>query len=212
MKLLVTAQQSRHFSQLGFVEFEEALSLSLLSTLAPLLSAHPPGSVDLWMEHPPLKKMLASPPFSTLALSLVRKPLLQLATDEWIGSEGAQRKPGKLSARLSIGAPACALLLRLPGGGPEEPLSSTYQDEPGLLPLPRLPGNLIACKPHLLVNWPALAHFPPTPLYLAFYALPHSARYLDNPQDPARLRLKKLGYGFGDLLRPDTHPLIRDAQ
>ncbi|MDE3046634.1 MAG: hypothetical protein KGJ02_08360 [Verrucomicrobiota bacterium] len=193
----LTAQQIGFFAKNGFLELEEVFTSAEWNTLISALSAHPSGR-DLWRNIPSLQSLLLSRKLSGLLSSLSDEPSLRLACDHLFPADFSLARPAQLKDFLCIQGLSIAFFLSL------APLSKPEKTAPlGLLPFPAKPGNLLFLKPQLLLQWPPAA----APLYLVTYALP-SAVYIHNPNDPAALFLKQFGYGYGDRLRTNTHPLL----
>lgn len=218
MKIEITAQQTAFFTQNGYIEFEgidfssekifdstHQILASRFQTTKEKLSRIPAEELyrhgrDLWRSDELLKKFLTQKLFP-LAAVLGAKRSLRLACDQWIPSDLTWSKRNSLNELFSIqglviGALVCATESKLP-----------LRASLGLLPLPSHPGSVLFFKPHILLDLPQLIHSSPTDMYLIGYALPN-ALYIENSKDPATNDLKKLGYGFGDPLKNEFHPLI----
>jgi len=217
MKAILTAQQTAFFTQNGYIEFEFELdpvplfesvynALSDRLHVAPDKLAHKSAEEiyaagrDLWRSIPPLQTLLMRK-LSPIAQSLLGKKPLRLGCDQWIPLGYPWTKPLPVKDLFSIQGLALGLLI----GNPPSPPS--HRSHLGLLPLPAQPGNILFFRPNLLLDWPELAANPKTDLYLAAYALPNAV-YIHNPKDPATNALKQFGYGFGDPLKNEFHPLL----
>lgn len=108
---------------------------------------------------------------------------------------------------FSVQGLACVYFIRLSEPKEGEVHASTFQMEPGLIPLPTGKGSVVAIQPNLLLNLPRLSGYL-TDLYCIGYALPNAV-YFHNAKDPCNHELKALGYQFGDRLNPAKHPLIQ---
>jgi hypothetical protein len=121
----VTAQQIRHFSQFGWIEYEEFLSPEeckkiyehLQSTAFKRLQIRSLAQAstdrlysamrDCWRDQPWLKKLFLNQNFLSIAESLTGKKNLILACDQWV-PEGKTFSPLILSSHLSFQNLACA--------------------------------------------------------------------------------------------------------
>jgi hypothetical protein len=219
MKEEISSQQSAFFTQNGYLELEgiaykhETLyqaACKILSlrcgTAEDKLSRIPSSELyrrgrDLWREESSFLKPFLAQKLFPFAAALSAKHTLRLGADQWIPSDYLWAKSCNLKELFSIqglmiGALICFKESHLP-------LKASL----GLLPLPSKAGNVLFFQPHLILDWPQLLHCSPTDMYLAAYALPN-AIYIHNPQDPATNDLKQYGYGFGDLLKNEFHPLL----
>ena len=195
----LTAQQISFFAKNGFLELEELLTAAEWTALASTLSHHNPPSRDLWRSAPSLQTFLLSRKLTTLLFSLTAKPSLRLACDHYFPADFCLAKPTPLKDLFSIQGLVCALLFSL------GPIHRPEKTAPlGMLPFPHIPGNALFVQPQLLLNWPPAG----APLYIAAYAISDSV-YIHNPNDPAGTSLKQLGYGYGDRLRNETHPILK---
>ena len=73
--------------------------------------------------------------------------------------------------------------------------------------LPQKPGNVVFFKPDFVLPWASFFQSPSQSFLLIAYA-PKRCQYVLIPEDPHTHALKKLGYGFGDTLKNDAHPLV----
>ncbi len=217
MKAILTEQQTAFFTQNGYIEFEfglewEPIYESALKTLADRLHTGPAklplkaateiyaAGRDLWRSIPLLQTLLLRK-LSPIAQSLTGKQHLRLACDQWIPKEYPWEKTVPAKDLFSIQGLALGLLIGAPSSPPIK------RSHLGLLPLPAKPGNLLFFRPNLILDWPQLASNPASDLYLAAYAL-SNAVYIQNSKDPSTNALKQFGYGFGDPLNNEFHPLL----
>jgi hypothetical protein len=213
MKLTSTAQQRAFFTQNGYLELEGLLSESetLFASMQKALHSRLPkdsktpqeqykAGRDLWRHIPTLKALLLRK-LAPLAIALTGKDRLRLACDQWIPADYPWKKMATSKDLFSIQGMALGVLIA--ASVPQPPIPSTL----GLLPLPSQSQNILFFKPGLILDFPQLAKYAPSELYLAFYAFPNSM-YIQNLNDPSTNSLKLLGYGFGDSLINEHHPLI----
>ena len=153
----------------------------------------------LWRSPPALQTFLLSRKLTTLLFSLTAKPSLRLVCDQYFPSDFSLKKPTPLKNLFSIQGLVCTLIFSL------DTIHRPEKTPPlGMLPFPRAPGNVLFIQPGLLLNWPPAG----VPLYVVAYAI-HDSVYIQNPNDPAGTSLKQLGYGYGDRLKNETHPLLK---
>lgn len=218
MKTEITAQQTAFFTQNGYIEFagidfnheklfasaRKALS-ARFKTSSDKLSRIPANDLyrhgrDLWRSEEDLKRFLIQKLFP-LSGVLSAKRSLRIACDQWIPSDYNWKKNASLKDLFSIQGIVIGALIC--GTECTVPLKAAL----GLLPLPSNPENILFFKSHILLNWPQLLQSAATDMYLIAYALPNAV-YIQNTQDPATNDLKQLGYGFGDPLKNEFHPLL----
>lgn len=215
MTLSLSAQQIAFYAKNGFLELEELFTPSdcdkhlslILETLASRRLSMKMATDfirgrDLWRDTAGLKTLLFSRKLSNLALDASGKQLLRLACDQWFEPDYFLEKPEKLKDLLSIQGLVCTMFIQFGTLNAELP---TKMSPLGLAPFPHGQGNVQLISPTLLLNWPKL--HPGVGLYLVAYAIPSSV-YVQNPRDPAGVLLRQYGYGYGDPLRNDTHPLL----
>lgn len=217
MKTTLTAQQTAFFTQNGYIEFEvevdsDAIFDSARHALAVRLHTEPEklprkssaeiyaAGRDLWRSEPVLQTLLMRK-LAPIAQTLMGKKPLRIGCDQWISSDYPWEKATPCKELFSIQGLALGLLICSTASS--VPLRSHL----GLLPLPAKPGNILFFRPNLILDWPQLAHCPATDLYLATYALTN-ALYVQNSKDPSTNALKQFGYGFGDPLKNEFHPLL----
>ncbi len=211
MTITLTSQQTSFFNKNGFLELEGLLDsveakkyhVAILEALEKRKAKNPiVKGRDVWRDAPALKSLTCSRKLSSIALMLTGKPSVRVASDQWFEPNFSLEKPKKLTELFSIQGLVCGMIIQLQPGNfviPEKvsPL--------GLLPFPQGQGNVLLVKPNLLLNWPAISA--QLGLYLVVFS-EAAAVYVQNEQDPAGTALKDLGYGFGDRLRNDTHPVF----
>lgn len=74
--------------------------------------------------------------------------------------------------------------------------------------LPQKVGNAVFFRPDFSLPWSSFFQTPLQSFLLITY-VPKKCLYLLVPEDLHTHALKKLGYGFGDLLRNETHPVFK---
>ena len=192
MKINVTTQQIRHFSEFGWIELEGFLTndecKELLSAIQKtlLLRLHSDKLTrfdseriygvgrDCWRDTPLLKRHFLSQRFANTASNLTNKKPLLLACDQWIPA-GKTLMPLHLIDHLSFQNLVCGCLLLLENG-------NVRFFQPERLPLFNAPQILIA------------------------YGCLNTV-YIHNPGDPLNAYLKSFGYSFNDRLNAEQNPL-----
>lgn len=211
MTITLTSQQVAYFKNNGFLELNELFTpleskkyhTAILETLEHRKSGNEIlRGRDLWRDSAVLKTLLCSRKLSRIANLITGKTAVRLGCDQWFTPSFTLSKPEKLKDLLSIQGLICAMLIQLQPGTFEIPEKTSPL---GLLPFPKGQGNVLLVTPSLLLNWPAISAT--LGLYLVTYAEP-TAIYTQNPRDPAGAILKELGYGYGDLLKSETNPLL----
>ncbi len=212
MNPTLTAQQIAFFAKNGYLELEglfseeECRQYSLAINPEKLkrlpLSEQLIQGRDLWRHASALKTLIFSRRLSTIAASLTPKVSLRVALDQWFPSDFSLPRPAKLNELFCIQGITCAIFIQLEPGITEVPEKTSPI---GLFPFPKGRGNALIVQPNLLLNWPTLAAS--QNLYLIAYCQINSV-YVQNSNDPAGLNLRALGYGYGDPLRNDTHPVM----
>lgn len=218
MRTTLTAQQMSFFTQNGYIELTgmgidpPSLFQQLRKTLAQKLKTQPEKlstySVetqysfgrDLWREEKNLSHLWMRK-LSSIAFALTGKKQLRFGLDQWIPAGFPLKKaaPAKdlfCIQGLSLGVLVASQL------APSE-LHSSF----GVFPLPKEPGSVLFFRMNLILDWPMLLQALPTDLYLGAYAVPNAV-YVQNLADPLTNSLKAFGYGFGDLLNNEFHPLL----
>lgn len=73
--------------------------------------------------------------------------------------------------------------------------------------LPQKPGSVVFFRPDFPLPWTSAFQTPCQSFLLIAYA-PKRCQYVLNHDDPLTHSLKNLGYGFGDILKDETHPIV----
>jgi len=209
MTITLTSQQTSFFNKNGFLELEGVFTsieakkyhIAILEALEKRKETNPiVQGRDLWRDSPTLKSLACSRKLSSIALMATGKSSIRLGVDQWFPPSYTQAKPENIKNLFSIQGLLCGMLIQLQPGTFEIPEKVSPL---GLLPFPQSQGSVLLVKPALLLNWPSIST--QIGLYLVAYTEPASV-YIQNLTDPAGPSLKKLGYGYGDLLKNETHP------
>lgn len=185
MKTTLSAQQMSFFTKNGFIEFEIPHGVMLYSV-----------ERDVWRKEPGLKDFLVRK-LGPIALTLARQPQLLLACDQGVVAENRPAKACSLKEMFSIQGLALGVAMA------NNPVAPAKKSSLGILPQPTA-GHILFFRPDLILDWPHVT----ADLYLVVFGL-KNAVYAHNPKDPSINFLKHLGYHFGDVLRNETHPMIR---
>ena len=73
--------------------------------------------------------------------------------------------------------------------------------------LPKKAGSGVFFEPNFVLPWSSFFQTPHQSFLLICYTT-EKCRYVLNPEDLHTHALKKLGFGFGDALKNETHPLV----
>jgi hypothetical protein len=204
------------FKQNGFIEFESALSTEEIDSLATLthqtLQKKAPKALDLcsaqelyqighdlWRTDSLLRKKILSHTLAEIAGQLFDKKTLLIAFDQLLCTTIAPNFPAQIPASLqeisAIQPLAGAALLHLSGAPNPSPF------------IPSVPQNVLFFSPDLIIPWETFFQLPHQSYLLIAYALPDSL-YVHEKRDLHLHNLKKLGYGYGDRLRHEHHPIV----
>lgn len=199
--ITLTAQQITFYKTNGYLELEDLFSQeeSLKYDIA-IQKSFETGPRDLWRHSFPLKNLLLSKNLSILALALTDQSTLRLGCDHLFTPDFSLKRPEKIKNLFSLQGIACTMIFQFQTG------TCLFPSKPsplGFIPFPHKRGNVVIVKPEFLLNWPPAQ----LPLYVAIYTLTN-AIYIENQMDPQGPFLKQLGYGYGDLLKTDTHPIL----
>lgn len=214
MHLKVDPAHTTFFQQNGFIEFEEVATgltelLSLVETsLKQRLSKDPAGCSaeelyqagrDLWRTSKALQKQIFSRPLAEIAAQLFDQKTLLIGFDQLLKTTQSASFPGFMAAPLcdisSIQPLAGAFLIHLAGDPVPSPL------------IPQSIHSVVALSPTLPIPWEIFFEVPHQTFLLIAYALPESL-YVHEKRDRHLRALKKLGYGYGDRLKHEHHPIV----
>ena len=214
MRFKIDPAHTTFFQQNGFIEFEEALGgqeelLPLLEgALKKRLTKDPSlcsaeelyrAGRDLWRTSKEIQKKVFSHPLAEIAAQLFNKKTLLIGFDQLLKTTQTPGFPGLVAAPLhaysSIQPLAGALLLHLAG----DPTPSPF--------IPRTPQHVLALSPTLPIPWEIFFQTPHQTFLLIAYASPESL-YVHEKKDLHLHALKKMGYGYGDRLRHEHHPIV----
>ena len=216
MQFTLAAAHQDFFSDHQYIEFNQVFSpedLHLLQTAITevlrqreqkIIETRSPKDLfkvgrDTWRDHAFIKKIVLHKRLAKIASSLFEEPLIRIAYDQalysFIPGEPFFQEP------LSVQNVSCfqticgAVILRL---------TDTLSPPPIL---PQKTGNALFVGPKFPIPWSSFCQEIPSHFLLIAYCTGRSVYVLEK-RDPHTHSLKKLGYGFGDLLEERTHPLI----
>ena len=179
MKLHITAQHNKLFTDQGYIGFEN-FPVDLLSIKKEIDKGK--GAVrDLWRTSPLLQN-IAVKKLGSIALQLTRRQSLYLACDEWKAASEPWDTSCAVQEHLSFQGLACIACLLF------DEKNSCFFMHPSSWPgiIPYWPKERVDC-------------------FMVAYA-GTEARYIVNTKDPHNHWLKKFGFGFGDSLQ--QNPMI----
>lgn len=201
------------FTQNGFIEFESPLSTEDLSLLTDQalekrvgknLDLCSPEALyhaghDLWRSTPELRKKILSHSLAEVAAQLFKKKTLHIAFDQLLRTTTTtsfpNQPPSSLQSISSIYPLAGIALLHLSGSPTPSPFT------------PSLPQHILFFSPDLIIPWEIFFQSPHQSFLLIAYATPDSL-YAHQKKDLHLHALKKLGYGYGDRLQQEHHPVV----
>jgi hypothetical protein len=200
MRFATSSEHREFFNKHRYIEFSDLLSEEEAATLkthaqALLLKRAERKQTpdrDLWRDDPFIKKTLFHPRFSEIAATLLKKPILRLAYDQYFAA------PSSLLPKTAATLQHISAFQSIAGG-----LILQLASAPHLpAPLPRQPGHGLLFGPDLPLPFAELSE-----CILIAYCNDRTLYILDK-HDPHTHFLKKFGYVFGDALKNETHPLL----
>ncbi len=154
---------------------------------------------DLWRDHATIKKFVFHKRLAKIASPLFGAPILRIAYDQALSSfstgESVFSEPLSLQKVSCFQSIAGGVIIRL----------SDDPNPPAILP--QKVGNVLFIGPTFPIPWSSFFQQTPQSFFLIAYC-PDRTVYVLEKTDPHTHALKKLGYGFGDLLEEKTHPII----
>lgn len=216
MPLTLSSSHQDFFSNHHYIEFNDLLSSSEIKQLQKaihealiqrekkIIETRSPKELfkagrDLFRDHPIIKKFVLHKRFAKIASALFNEPILRLAYDQALCSfsqgEPIFSQPLSLQQISSFQSIVGGIIIRL----------SDDPNPPDLLP--QKAGNLLFIAPTFPLPWSSFFQQTPQSFFLITYCGNRTVYVLENT-DPHTHALKKLGYGFGDLLEEKTHPIV----
>jgi hypothetical protein len=160
---------------------------------------------DLWRESLPLQRLCCRRSHAQISVDLFGTPLIRLGSDQlfpgaWKSSSEA---PLSLLALSSFQDVIGGIVFCLRGG---------YHHDRGqiprpITPYPCAPGNAIFFPGHIPLELSTLLAAREDRYLMVVYT-PQKTLYLRREEDPHNHALKRIGYGFGDHLDNERHPMI----
>jgi hypothetical protein len=182
MRYVITSTQLNSFRKEGYLTLEDFLTEQEVSHIFQLLEeakSRFPSGRDLERENPPLRKAIPFARLGQVAPQIFGKKQIRCG---WTQYPPHFPEEGSIEEVSSVTELLGGAMLHL---APPSLGNVTFYDKQFLLALPELT----------------------TPLLLIALTR-EKTRYRLNEKDPHTHALKKLGYGFGDALSHETHPLI----
>lgn len=210
MRIAVAESQINRFHDLGWIELEDCLPQTMLSSYLEIVNREVAkqsftkmieSGHNLRFRSDDASHLNRKPLIPTLAAAFSRKKRLRLLSEQAFalhetipsGSVPAPfQSPRKLSSFTSFQEPWIAALFPLRIEIPEE------IDEP----LPKHLGNILFIDPSRVLDWSSLFKSNGNYFYLIVFGDPNAV-YTRNPDDPNAHAMKKRGLEFGDRLQND---------
>ncbi|NGX28261.1 MAG: hypothetical protein K940chlam1_00436 [Candidatus Anoxychlamydiales bacterium] len=209
MKFILLESELKFFKEMGFIEFDNIFSETLIddleNTIDSLLSSKPLPSKDdtkplrdLFRRSDFIKKTLLNKNFKNIIKILTKKERLRLVFDLAIVDtiEYPFEKETPLDNLFSFQGLILGVLIKL---------DSKKNSEINYLPKKR--GNATFFKSSLPINLAQIYHLKKQKYLLIGFGEAKTI-YKLNTNDAQVNYLKELGYSFGDVLKDKFHPLI----
>lgn len=171
---------------------------------------------DLWRKAPKIKQLITNRDLLQCVSKLSEVPSLQLGFDQALCTFESTSKlpltkqPVSLSQISNVFGIACGTIINLSteiSPYTLDPIPPPSEELTPIIPIPHTPGSVLFISPDLPLDFKKLITTPSQTLLLIVYT--HvKPLYIQNALDPHANALKKLGYGFGDHLLTNTHPLL----
>ncbi len=213
MRFALTKDHLDFFYRNHYIEFEDLLTLEEVTSLGSAIEQvlakrigenRNPKKVYLagnhcWQDDPRIEKVALSTRLAEIASQLTKERTLRLASSQILSGCLSKEKIFNESLTLenlcSIQKVSCGLILHL---------SSSEELED---PQPKKPGNATFFSPRFPISFDYLTEISHLTQLFIIYSVKNSL-YILSPTDPHTHVLKKHGYGFGDHVRPQTHPIV----
>jgi hypothetical protein len=210
MKQVIEYGHIEFFKQNGYLELEDFLSEDKLYLLNQEIEStqkqkklHHKSPEDLFLEShdlfrslPDLKMLLLSPQVAMVISQLTHQNAFRLLFDQLLVFPASLHYPNPLNiSDLSFQGVLLGGLLKLSGAESEQSV------------LPRKPGFVSFFNPTKEIPMDLFQERSSTE-YLLFAFGKKEALYKLSPKDPHTHSLKNFGYGYGDHLNNEFHPLI----
>lgn len=222
MRSIVAAEHRYFFSKNGFIEFEDFFTEEKIKTLEQMgmlalgkrvrclpenLFHSDPDPLflagrDLWRDDPQIQKQLLFPTLSMIASSLLQENTLRIAFDHLMVFSGkcpkGLEKTVSLDEISSIYPLRCGCIFYL--------TPPQISPDSKFIPVVKTPKSVLFFRSNLPIEWSKLYAQPHCIAWIIAFAA-EKAHYRLQKADPCVHALKKLGYGFGDALSHETHPV-----
>ena len=213
MRFALTKDHLDFFYRNHYIEFEDLLTLedvlSLEEAVEEVLTkrmgkSRDPKKVYLagshcWQDDPRITKAALSLRLAEIVSQLTKERTLRLASSQILSGNLSEEKvfnePMPIETLCSVQRVSCGVILHLS--------SSEELDDPQ----PKKPGSATFFSTRLPISFDYLTKTSQLTQLFFIYSV-ENALYTLTPTDPHTHALKKLGYGFGDHVRPDTHPIV----
>lgn len=158
---------------------------------------------DVFRDDALIRKFLLNRVLSHTFSLLFDAPVVRIAYDEALRTTTPAFNPFSqplgLQKRSGFQSLLGGAIIRL------TPATPTLEEKPRAF-IPQKVGSVVFFRPDAPFPWPTFFQEPNQSFLLIAYA-PERCRYIITPEDPHGHALKKLGYGAGDLLTNELHPI-----
>ena len=204
MRFGLAPEHFEFYYQNDFIEFEDLITEEEATILKEKID-NETVSRDLFRKDPEIKKIILRHKLAEIASNLTKTKPLRFGYDHLFKSGDLPLfKEGlTLDEMSSIQGVVCGFILSITDE--PNPLMET-----GISPIPLLPhkkGAGIFFSKDSPISFKKMFELPNQTHILIVY-VKQNAVYQETPNDPMPNFLKTLGYGYGDKLLNDTHPIV----
>ncbi|MEC7840360.1 MAG: hypothetical protein VX777_10015 [Chlamydiota bacterium] len=157
---------------------------------------------DLWRDEEIIKKIIFHRRFAEMALELEYQAPFRIGFDQFIPSGLEANKTYTLHDLNSFQGTLCGFLICLKSHNSE---SEEQNQNEEFNPFSSTEGNVTFIAPDCILDF---SKVPEEAEYLLVTYTQDKSVYAYNENDPHTNFLKKLGYGFGDRIKEETHPIV----
>ncbi len=213
MRFALAKDHLDFFYRNHYIEFEDILTLeevfSIEDAIEEVLTKRVGGNRNpkkiylagnyCWQDDPRITKIALSYRLAEIASQLTKERTLRLASSQILSGSLSEEKvfdePLPLENLCSIQKISCGVILHL---------SSSEELED---PQPKKIGSATFFSTRIPISFDYLTKTSHLTQLFFIYSV-ENALYALTPTDPHTHALKKLGYGFGDHVLPNTHPIV----
>ncbi len=203
MRFGVAPEHLEFYYQNHFIEFEDLLTKEEVTELKKNLD-NSTITRDLFRTDPGIKRIVLRHKLAEIVSNLMKIKHFRIGYDILLKSgDNPFKEPTTLKEMSCIQGIVCGFILSLT----EEPNTLIKQEASPLCPLPHKQGSGVFFSPETPISFENLFSLSNQTHLLIVYAI-EKAVYQLAEADPYTHELKKIGYGFGDRLQNDTHPMV----